>query len=218
MPYRIAQKHPAEANSAAVAGSITVAVLTWATQWCSTAGGISAGILIAGVIVSGVVCIRAEARRRLWKTLAGWWPDSESKQVSLGTIQFAQIIIALYFGTIALIAISGSVPVEFRWKVLAFAGIGITAASVLSDSHKLKNVLAMVGVGIGLWGGYIEMNRAAAMVGGEVNAAAVMLAAGILIYGPLTALALRASTFVRVVIAPMMVAGLVVCATFVVLG
>ena len=56
------------------------------------------------------------------------------------------------------------------------------------------------------------------MVGGEVNAAAVMLAAGILIYGPLTALALRASTFVRVVIAPMMVAGLVVCATFVVTG
>ena len=134
----------------------------------------------------------------------------------MGTIQFAQIIMALYFGAIALIAISGSVPAEFRWKVLAFAGIGITAASVLSDSRKLRNLLALVGVGIGLWGGYIEMNRAAAMVGGEVNAAAVMLAAGILIYGPLTALALRASTFVRVVIAPMMVAGLVVCATFVV--
>ena len=214
--YRIAQQYRAEANSAAVAGSMTVAVLTWATQWCSTAGGISAGLLIAGVIVSGVVCIRAVARRRLRKTLAGWWPDSESKQARLGTIQVAQIIMALYFGAIALIAISGSVPAEFRWKVLAFAGIGITAASILSDSRKLNNLLAMLGVGIGLWGGYIEMNRAAAMGDGQVDTATVMLAAGILIYGPLTALALRASTFVRVIIAPMLVAGLAVCATFVV--
>lgn len=216
MAYGIARKYPAEANSATVAGSMAVAVLTWATQWCSTAGSISAGLLIAGAIVSVMVCIRTGARRQLWQTLEGWWPNSESKQASLGTIQFAQIVIALYFGAIALIAISGSVPAEFRWKILAFAGIGITAASVLSDSPKLKNVLAMLGVGIGLFGGYIEMNRAAAMVGGEVNAATVMLTAGILIYVPLTALALRAPTFVRVILAPMLFAGLTFCAAFVV--
>ena len=214
--FRIAQKHRAEANSAAVAGSMTVAVLTWATQWCSTGGGISAGLLTAGVVVSGVVCIRAEARRRLWKTLAGWWSDSESRQASLGTIQFAQIAVALYFGAVALIAISGSLPADFRWKVLAFAGIGITAASVLSDSRKLNNLLAMLGVGIGLWGSYVEMNRAAAMGDGQVGTSTIMLAAGILIYGPLTALALRASTSVRIIIAPMLVAGLAFCATFLV--
>ena len=218
MAYRIAREYRVEANSAAVSGSMTVAVLTWATQWCSTAGSIAAGLLIAGVIVSGVVCIRARARRRLWKTIEGWWPNSESKQARLGTIQFAQIVMAMYFGAIALIAISGSVPPEFRWKVLAFAGIGITAASVLSDSRQLNNLLAMFGVGIGLWGGYLEMNRAAAMVGGEVNAGTVMLVAGIMIYIPLTALALRASALVRVIFAPVLVFGLVLWVTFSVTG
>ena len=218
MAYWIARDYRAEANSAAVSGSMTVAVLTWATQWCSTAGSIAAGLLVAGVIVSGVVCIRARARRRLRKTIEGWWPYSESKQASLGTIQFVQIVMAMYFGAIALIAISGSVPAEFRWKVLAFAGIGITAASVLSDSRHLNNLLAMFGVGIGLWGGYIEMNRAAAMVGSEVNTGTVMLVAAIMIYIPLTALALRASALVRVIFAPMLVSGLVLWLTFSVTG
>ena len=160
--YLISRKYRTEANLAVVAGGMAVAVLTWAAQWCSTAGGISAGLLIAGVIVCGVVCIRGGVRRRLWKTIKGRWSDTGSEQASLGTIQFAPIIMALYFGAIALIAISGLVPAEFRWKVLAFAGIGITAASVLSDTRKLNNLLAMLGVGIGLWGGYIEMTRAAA--------------------------------------------------------
>lgn len=200
MAYRIARKYPAEANLAAVAGGVTVAVLAGAAQWCSTAGGIAAGLLIAGVIVSGVVCTRTRTRRRLRQTLEGWWPNSGSKQASLGTIQFAQIIMALYFSVIALMAISGSVPEEFRWKVLAFAGIGITAASVLSDTRKLSNWLAMTGVGIGLWGGYLEMSRAAGMVDSEVSAASIMLAAGVIIYIPLTALALRAPAFVRILV------------------
>lgn len=212
--YWIAQKYRAEANLGAVAGSLTVAVLTWATQWCSTVGGISAGLLMAGVIVTGVVCIRGGLRRRLWRTIKGGWSHTESEQASFGTIQFAQIIMALYFGAIALIAISGSLPAEFGWKVLAFAGIGITAASVLSDSRKLNNLLAMSGVGIGLWGSFLEMNRAAAMVGGEVNAATVMLAAVIVVYFPLTILALKGPTFVRVMIGPILVAGLAFSVVF----
>lgn len=212
--YVISRKYRAEANLAVVAGGMTVAVLTWATQWCSTAGGISAGLLIAGVIGSGVVCVRGGVRRRLWNTIKGRWSDTESEQTSLGIIQFAQIIMALYFGAIALIAISGSVPEEFRWKVLTFAGIGITAASVLSDTRKLNNLLAMLGVGIGLWGGYIEMNRAATLGDGQVDPATVMLFAGIVIYFPLTALAIRGPTFVRIMIAPMLVAGLAFSVVF----
>ena len=216
MAYRVAQEYRTETNSAAVAGGMTVAVLTWATQWCTTAGSIAAGLLIAGVIVSGVVCIRNQAGRRPWKIIEDWWSDSESRQTSLGPVQFAQITMAMYFGAIALLAVSGSVPAEFRWKILAFAGIGITAASVLSDSRKLNNWLAMLGVGIGLWGGYVELNLAAAVVGGEISPAALMLVAGIIIYVPLTALALRASTSVRATIAPMLIAGLAFCATFLV--
>ena len=121
---------------------------------------------------------------------------------------------AMYFGTIALMAISGSVPVEFRWKVLAFAGIGITAASVLSDFRKLNTWLAMLGIGIVLWGSFIEMNQAAATVGGEARPTILMLVAGIVIYVPLTVLALLASALVRAIIAPVLVTGAAFYATF----
>ena len=216
MAYQIAREYRTEANSAAAAGSMTVAVLAWGTQSCSTAGSIAAGLLSAGLIVSGVVCIRAKARRRLWKAIEGWWPDSESRQARLGTIRFVQIVIAMYFGTIALMAISGSVPAEFRWNVLAFAGIGITAASVLSDFRNLNTWLAMLGVGIVLWGSFIEMNLAAASVGGDARPTILMLLAGIIIYVPLTVLALLASALVRAIIAPVLVAGLAFYATFMV--
>ena len=51
-----------------------------------------------------------------------------------------------------------------------------------------------------------------------INAADLMLAAGIIIYLPVTAMALRAHHAVRIVIAPMLVAGLATCATFLVIG
>lgn len=124
---------------------------------------------------------------------------------------------ALYFSSIALIAISRLVPVELRWSALTFAGIGITAASVLSDTRKLNNLLAMLGVGIGLWGGFIEMNRADAIGDGQVDAANVMLLSGILFYFPLTRSGASGPTFVRIVIAPMLVSELAVCTTFVVI-
>ena len=76
----------------------------------------------------------------------------------------------------------------------------------------------MAGVGIALWGSYIEMDRALAMSGGEVNAATVMLVSGIVIYVPLTALALRGQHMVRILIAPMPVAGLAACITLVITG
>ena len=125
---------------------------------------------------------------------------------------------AIYMGSVALIAIMGGVPGESRWDVLTFAGIGITAASVISDQLNPKEFLALVGVGIALWGSYIEMNQALAMSGGEVNAATVMLVAGIIIYVPLTALALRGRHMVRILIAPMPVAGLATCITLVITG
>ena len=184
-------KYRIGANAAAVAGVATTATLTWATQWCDRTGGIVVGLTIAGVIIAAAVCFRALEGRGVRKALDDWWSNSVSKQTSIGTVQFAQISMAIYMGSVALIAIMGGVPGESRWDVLTFAGIGITAASVISDLRNLKNFLALVGVGIALWGSYIEMNRALAMSGGEVNAATVMLVAGMTIYVPLTALALR---------------------------
>ena len=211
-------KYKIGANAAAVAGAATTATLTWATQWCDPTGGIVVGLTIAGVIVAAAVCFEALKRRRVWKTLDDWWSNSVSKQTNIGTVQFAQISIAIYMGSVALIAIMGGVPGESRWDVLTFAGIGITAASAISEKRNLKNFLALVGVGIALWGSYIEMDRALAMGGGEVNAATVMLVAGMIIYVPFTALALRGRHMVGILIAPMPVAGLATCITLVVTG
>ena len=223
-----AVKYKIGANVAAVAGFVTTATLTWATQWCDPTGGIVVGLTIAGVIVAAAVCFEPPERRGVgkallegrgvWKTLDDWWSNSVSKQTSIGTVQFAQISMAIYMGSVALIAIMGGVPGESRWDVLTFAGIGITAASVISDQRNPKNCLALVGVGIALWGSYIEMDRTLAMSGGDVNAATVMLVAGIVIYVPLTALALRGHHMVRVLIAPTPVAGLATCITLVVTG
>lgn len=213
-----AVKYKIGANVAAVAGVATTATLTWATQWCDPTGGIVVGLTIAGVIVVAAVCFEAPERRGVWKALDGWCSNSVSKQTSIGTVQFAQISMAIYMGSVALIAIMGGVPGESRWDVLTFAGIGITAASVISDQINPKNCLALVGVGIALWGSYIEMNQALAMSGGEENAATVMLVAGIIIYVPLTALALRGRHMVRILIAPIPVAGLATCITLVVTG
>ena len=223
-----AVKYKIGANLAAVAGFVTTATLTWATQWCDQTGGIVVGLTIAGVIVAAAVCFEALKEKGVWKALLegrgvwraldDWWSNSVSKQTSIGTVQFAQISIAIYMGSVALIAMMGGVPGESRWDVLTFAGIGITAASALSEKRNLKNFLALVGVGIALWGSYIEMDRTLAMGGGEVNAATVMLAAGIVIYVPLTALALRGRHMVRILIAPMPVAGLATCMTLVVTG
>ena len=115
-------------------------------------------------------------------------------------------------------ATTGSVSAESRWEVLTLSGIGITAASVISDKRKLANVLALIGVGIVWWVSYIEMGRAVAMDDAGINAADLMLVAGIIIYLPVTALALRAQQGVRILIAPMLIAGLATCATFLATG
>ena len=122
----------------------------------------------------------------------------------------------LHMGTVALIAVTNAVPPESRWHVLLFSGIGITAASTLSEQGRLKNGLAMVGSGIGLVGSYVAMDHALAMGDGGPTSASVLGAAGLLIYVPLVALALQAPQLVRIFIAPMLIAGLATCVTLVV--
>ena len=94
-------------------------------------------------------------------------------------------------------ATTSSVLAESRWEVLTLSGVGITAASVISDQRKFANALALTGVGIAWWVSYIEMGRAVAMDDAGINSADLMLVAGIIIYLPVTALALRAHQAVR---------------------
>ena len=204
----IAWRHRIAANMAAVAGIAAVAVLTWATQWCNAVGGIIVGAMVA----------RVQSERGILKTLDGWWSRPASLGTDIGMVRFAQISLGLYFGTIALMAATGSVLAESRWEVLTLSGVGITAASVISEKRRLANALALIGAGIALWVSYNEMARAVAVDDAGINAADLMLAAGIIIYLPVTALALRAHQRVRILIAPMLVGGLAACATFLAIG
>ena len=145
---QISLKYRVSANVASVAGVATTATLIWATQLCDQTGGVIVGLAIAGVILAGAVGVRALKERGLRKSREDWWSNSASGQTPIGTVQFAQISVALYMGTIALMAIANAVPAESRWAVLAFSGIGITAASAISEQGRLKNFLAVIGSGI----------------------------------------------------------------------
>ena len=134
------------------------------------------------------------------------------------TVQFAQISVALYMGTVALMTIANAVPPDSRWAVLAFSGIGITAASVISEKGKLKNYMALAGSGIALLGAFVEMDRTLATGDGDATAVTVLLAAGFVIYVPFTAMALHWSQWGRILIAPLLVAGLVFSVTLVSTG
>ena len=214
----IAWRHKVAANVAAVAGIAAVAVLTWSTQWCSDVGGILVGAVVASMIIAAAAVARVQSDGGILKTLDVWWSRPASPVTNIGMIRFGQVSLALYFGTIALMATTGSVLAESRWEVLTLSGVGITAASVISEKRRLTNALALIGVGIAWWVSYIEMGRAVAMDDAGINAADLMLAAGIIIYLPITALALRAQQHVRILIAPMLVAGLATCATFLAIG
>ena len=210
---RMALKHRVGANVAAVAGVGTTVVL--ATQLCDLMAGIVVGVVFAVVIMAGSVAIWVIKEKRVGSTLQLSWLKSGSEESSVGTVQFAQIALALYMGTVALIAVTNAVPAGARWDVLLFCGIGITAASALSEQGGVKNVLAMVGSGIALFGAYFEMDGAFAMDDGGPTAMMVLLVAGFVIYVPCIPLALRAVHRVRILVAPPLVAGLATCITFV---
>ena len=214
----IAWRHKVAANVATVAGIAAVAVLIWATQCCGAVGGIIVGSVVAGMIIAVAAVAWVQSERGILKTLYGWWSRPASQGTDVGMVRFAQISLGLYFGTIALMATAGLVLAESRWEVLTLSGVGITAASVISEKRRLPNVLALIGVGIAWWVSYIEMARAVAMDDAGINAADLMLVAGIIIYLPVTALALRAQQEVRILIAPMVLAGLATCATFLAIG
>ena len=129
----------------------------WATQWCDALGGMTVGAVVAGMIMAAAAAARVQSELGILKALDGWWSRSASPGTGMGPIPFAQISLGLYFGIIALMAAAGTVLAESRWEVLTLAGVGITAASVISEKRRLTNILALIGAGIALWVSYNEV-------------------------------------------------------------
>ena len=143
MACRIAWHHRVAANVAAVAGISAVAVLMWVTHWCGTLGGMVVGAVVAGMIMAVAAVARVQSDRGILKELDGWWSRPASPGAGTGMVRFAQISLGLYFGIIALMAAAGTALAESRWEVLTVAGVGITAASVISEKTQIDQRLGV---------------------------------------------------------------------------
>ena len=115
-----------------------------------------------------------------------------------------QIVLALIMVLVAYLAITNEDLSESRTKLLAFAGIGITAASSISPKLNLKTVLAAGGAVISVIGAYIEADQALTASNSEVGISTILIAAGIVTGGLIMGLAFRAHIAVRIFVAPVL--------------
>lgn len=219
LSHRKARQYPATANIAAITGSATILALTWwPTQQCDAVGGVAAGLMVAAIIAALAAVINSQAgkvRRNIVIDSGGLvaQKNADMEDWYIGIVPFAQIALASFMVVIVLMAFTSDDLAESRTKLLTFAGIGITAASIISAELSLKNILAIVGVAISTVGAYLEMDQALVVGSGDVSAAVVLLVAGIAIWSPLALMASRTHSIVRILIAPLLRSGLVICTT-----
>ena len=86
-----------------------------------------------------------------------------------------QIVLALIMVLVAYLAMTNEDLSESRTKLLAFAGIGITAASSISPKLSLKTMLAVGGAVISVVGAYLEADQTLAESNSEVVGVATIL-------------------------------------------
>ena len=152
--------HLLTANSATIVGiAITCALIWWPTSWCDLRGGIAAGLTAAGVVAALAMIVGFQARKARQNTGTNrndGNDQSETKpdEAYVGMVPFLQIALALIMVLVAYWAITNDDLSGSRTKLLAFAGIGITAASAISSKLDLRTILAGGGAVISVIGAY----------------------------------------------------------------
>ena len=217
--YQKSGRYPIAANVAAVVGTITVlALIWWPTQQCDKTGGIMAGLTVAGVVIAIAAVVNSQAG----KVRRGIVIDNSDPIVQsntrpegkyIGVAPFVQIALALIMVLVAYLAITDGDLSGSRTKLLAFAGIGITAASVISPEFSLKSILAMGGAAVSVIGAYLEMNQALISNNSEIGALTVLIAAGIVTGMVMMFLSFDAHLLVRLLVTPILTAVAVAGAT-----
>ncbi len=207
---RKATQYPATANIAAITGTATILALTWwPTRQCDMVGGVAAGLTGAGMVAALAAVISFQARRARRSPITDR-EDSIDQSVSkpvqeyVGIVPFVQIVLALMMVLVAYLAITNDDLSGSRTKLLAFAGIGITAASSISPKLNLKTILAVGGAVISVIGAYIEADQALAASNGDVGISTILIAAGITTGALIMGLAFRSHIAVRVFVAPIL--------------
>ena len=207
---RKAVQHPATANMAAITGTATILALTWwPTRHCDMVGGVAAGLTSAGMVAALAAVVNFQARRVGRNPATDRddsidHPDTRPDKAHMGIVPFVQIVLALIMVLVAYLAMTNDELSGSRTKLLAFAGIGITAASSISAKLNLKTILAAGGAVISVIGAYIEADQALTASNSEVGIWTILIAAGIVTGLLVKDLALHSRTAIRVFIAPIL--------------
>ena len=208
--HRKAIQYPVSANIAAITGTATILALTWwPTRECDVVGGVAAGLTSAGMVaaLAAVLSFCARIAHRNPDTDRDnsiHQSDATSNEPYVGIVPFMQIVLALIMVLVAYWAITNEDLSGSRTRLLAFAGIGITAASSISPKLNLKNILAAGGAVISVIGAYIEADQALTASNSEVGVSTILIAAGIVTGGLIMRLAFRAHIAVRILVAPVL--------------
>ena len=211
--HRKALQHPATANIAAITGTATILALTWwPTRQCDMVGGVAAGLTGAGMVaalaaLAAVVSSQARKVRRNPVTDRDNsidQSDNKPDEAYVGIVTFVQIVLALIMVLVTYLAITNEDLSGSRTKLLAFAGIGITAASSISPKLSLKTILAAGGAVISIFGAYIEADQALTASNSEVGIWTILIAAGMVTGLLIKDLASHSHIAVRVFVAPVL--------------
>ena len=202
--------HLLTANSAAVAGIATACTLIWwPTHLCDLRGGVTAGLTAAGIVAALAIVVSSQARKVRRNPVTDRddridQSDTKPDEASVGIVPFVQIVLALIMVLVAYLAITNEDLSGSRTKLLAFAGIGITAASSISPKLSLRTILAAGGAVISIFGAYIEADQALTASNSEVGIWTILIAAGIVTGLLIKDLASHSHIAVRVFVAPVL--------------
>ena len=202
--------HPLTANSATVAGIATACTLIWwPTHWCDLRGGIPAGVTAAGMVAALATVVSSQARKARQNTVTDRddsidQSDTKPDQAYVGIVPFVQIALALIMVLVAYLAMTNEDLSGSRTKLLAFAGIGFTAASSISPKLSLRTILAAAGAVISVIGAYIEADQALTASNNEVGISTILIAAGIVTGTWIMHLAFISHIAIRIFIAPVL--------------
>ena len=210
--YLRARDYPFTANAATIAGIVTTcALMWWPTQQCDQMGGLTAGITVACMIVGIAMVVNSQAGKvRQGITIddrsATAQANAKPEEWSIGIVPFLQISLAVFMAIIVLMAFTNDDLTESRTKLLLFAGIGMTAASIISAERSLKSALAMAGAAVSLVGAYLEMSQALTSGSSETGALTILVAAGLVAGIVIMFVSFDAHVVVRLAVTPFLAA------------
>ena len=220
--HRKALQYPATANIAAITGTATILALTWwPTRQCGMVGGVAAGLTGAGMVAALTAVVSSQARKVRRNPVTDRddsidQSDTKPDEAYVGLVSFVQIVLALIMVLVAYLAITNEDLSGSRTKLLAFAGIGITAASSISPKLNLKTILAAGGAVISIIGAYIEVDQALIASNSEIGIWTILIAAGMVTSVWIMHLAFISHIAIRIFIAPLLAGFVAASISFVV--